>query len=55
MFFLIFPAIAVFSGHLLDGPKTLPSLRKERKSQKSSQIRKDKVNNSYKVHANEFR
>ena len=42
--FLIFPAIAVFSAHLSEGAKTLRSLRKERKTQKSSLISKEKVN-----------
>ena len=43
-FFLIFPAIAVFSAHLSEGIKTLQSMRKERKTQKPSLISKEKVN-----------
>ena len=37
---LDFPAIAVLSAHLSEGTKTLRSLRKERKTQKSSLISK---------------
>ena len=44
VFFLDFPAIAVFSAHLSEGIKRLRSLRKERKGQKSSQISKEKAN-----------
>ena len=40
----LFLAIAVFSAHLLHASKTLRSLRKERKTQKSSLISKEKVN-----------
>ena len=43
-FFLILTAIAVFSAHLLEGIKTLRSLRKESITQKSSLISKEKVN-----------
>ena len=44
VFFLIFPAIAVLSAHWEEGTETLRSLRKERKSQKSSLISEEKVN-----------
>ena len=44
-FFLILLAIAVFSAHLSEGLKTLRSLRKESKTQKSSRGTKEKVNN----------
>ena len=43
-FLLIFAAIAVFSAHMSEGLDTLRSLRKERKTQKSSLMSKDKVN-----------
>ena len=42
-FFLLFPTIAVFSAHSLEGAKTLRSLGKGRKTQKSSPISKEKV------------
>ena len=47
--FLIFPAIAVLSAHLLKGIKALRSLRKERKNQKSSLICKEKVNKDWPI------
>ena len=43
-FFLIVPAVAAFLAHLLEGTKTLRSLRKDRNTQKSSLISKEKVN-----------
>ena len=39
----LFPAIGVFSAHLPEGAKALRLLRKERKTQKSSQISQEKV------------
>ena len=45
--FLIFRALAVLSAHLSEGTKALQSLgqkKRERKTQKSSLIRKQKVN-----------
>ena len=46
----LFLAIAVFSAHLSEGLKTLRSLRKERKNQKSSLIGKERLTRHFGAH-----